>query len=149
MDKLTTEQMHEVNKCALHYGLGKQDFMSLLTRDLDEQESMRMAKEEEQERAMYSVNSTLFLTLSIKKTTLLHSFPFSFTFSFVVGLFVLAFTIQHYYLFFIYSFLYLIDYLLYRYAILIFILIFFLFYYSYRIISFLRQSLTYSPSLIP
>ena len=38
VDKLTTEQMHEVNKCALHYGLGKQDFMSLLTRDLDEQE---------------------------------------------------------------------------------------------------------------
>lgn len=55
MDQLTTEQMHEVNKCALHYGLGRQDFMSLLTRDLDEQESMRVAKEEEQERAMYSV----------------------------------------------------------------------------------------------
>lgn len=47
--------MHEVNKCALHYGLGRQDFMSLLTRDLDEQESLRIAKEEEQERAMYSV----------------------------------------------------------------------------------------------
>ena len=61
VDKLTTEQMHEVNKCALHYGLGKQDFMSLLTRDLDEQESMRMAKEEEQERAMYSVISSSFL----------------------------------------------------------------------------------------
>ena len=59
VDKLTTEQMHEVNKCALHYGLGKQDFMSLLTRDLDEQESMRMAKEEEQERAMYSVIQSL------------------------------------------------------------------------------------------
>jgi hypothetical protein len=29
--------------------------MSLLTRDLDEQESLRIAKEEEQERAMYSV----------------------------------------------------------------------------------------------
>ncbi len=55
VDKLTTEQMHEVNKCALHYGLGRQDFMSLLTRDLDEQESLRIAKEEEQERAMYSV----------------------------------------------------------------------------------------------
>ncbi|XP_046652107.1 CLK4-associating serine/arginine rich protein-like isoform X1 [Daphnia pulicaria] len=54
VDKLTTEQMHEVNKCALHYGLGRQDFMSLLTRDLDEQESLRIAKEEEQERAMYS-----------------------------------------------------------------------------------------------
>ena len=47
--------MHEVNKCALHYGLGRQDFMSLLTRDLDEQESLRIAKEEEQERAMHSV----------------------------------------------------------------------------------------------
>ena len=55
VNKLTTEQMHEVNKCALHYGLGRQDFMSLLTRDLDEQESLRIAKEEEQERAMYSV----------------------------------------------------------------------------------------------
>ncbi len=48
--------MHEVNKCARHYGLGRQDFMSLLTRDLDEQECMRVAKEEEQERAMYSVH---------------------------------------------------------------------------------------------
>ena len=68
--------MHEMNKCALHYGskwrgssdsqfviwgfalflgLGRQDFMSLLTKDLDEQESARIAKEEEQERAMYSV----------------------------------------------------------------------------------------------
>lgn len=55
VDKLTTDQMHELNKSALHYGLGKQDFMSLLSRDLDEQESMRVAKEEEQERAMYSV----------------------------------------------------------------------------------------------
>jgi arginine/serine-rich splicing factor 16 len=55
VDRLTTEQMHEVNKCALHYGLGRQDFMSLLTRDLDAQESLRIAKEEEQERAMYSV----------------------------------------------------------------------------------------------
>lgn len=65
VDKLTTEQMHEVNKCALHYGLGKQDFMSLLTRDLDEQESMRMAKEEEQERAMYSVIEHRYLVREI------------------------------------------------------------------------------------
>nr|CAH0102048.1 unnamed protein product [Daphnia galeata] len=41
--RLTTEQMHEVNKCALQYGLGRQDFMSLLTRDLDAQESLRIA----------------------------------------------------------------------------------------------------------
>ena len=27
VDKLTTELMHEVEKCALHYGLGQQDFM--------------------------------------------------------------------------------------------------------------------------
>ena len=47
--------MHELNKSAMHYGLGRQDFMSLLSRDVDEQESMRVAKEEEQERAMYSV----------------------------------------------------------------------------------------------
>jgi len=40
---------------ALFLGLGRQDFMSLLTKDLDEQESARIAKEEEQERAMYSV----------------------------------------------------------------------------------------------
>lgn len=59
VDKLTTEQMHEVNKCAMRFGLGRQDFMSLLTKDLDEQESMRVAKEEEQERAMYSVTDSL------------------------------------------------------------------------------------------
>ena len=75
VDKLTTEQMHEVNKCALHYGLGRQDFMSLLTHDLDEQESLRIAKEEEQERAMYSVifelqflNISRVLTVYLTKT---------------------------------------------------------------------------------
>jgi hypothetical protein len=49
--------MHELNRSALNFGLGKQDFMSLLSRDLDEQESMRVAREEEQERAMYSVST--------------------------------------------------------------------------------------------
>ena len=55
IDKLSTDQMHQVNRCARSYGLGKKDFMSLLTRDLDEQECLRVAREEEQERAMYSV----------------------------------------------------------------------------------------------
>ena len=72
VNKLTTEQMHEVNKCALHYGLGRQDFMSLLTRDLDEQESLRIAKEEEQERAMYSViniaKKSILVSNNYKKT---------------------------------------------------------------------------------
>jgi hypothetical protein len=57
VEKLTTDQMHELNRSALNFGLGKQDFMSLLSRDLDEQESMRVAREEEQERAMYSVST--------------------------------------------------------------------------------------------
>lgn len=79
VDKLTTEQMHEVNKCALHYGLGRQDFMSLLTRDLDEQESLRIAKEEEQERAMYSVSNnplefvtTFFVCMSSIVCSMIH-----------------------------------------------------------------------------
>ena len=70
VEKLTTEQMHELNRSALNFGLGKQDFMSLLSRDLDEQESMRVAREEEQERAMYSVSTRstgLHLTLGFKK----------------------------------------------------------------------------------
>lgn len=68
VDKLTTEQMHEVNRCARAYGLGKNDFMSLLTRDLDEQEYLRIAKEEEQERAMYSVGPARIITVFLIQT---------------------------------------------------------------------------------
>ena len=66
VDKLTTDQMHEVNRCARAYGLGKKDFMSFLTRDLDEQECLRIAKEEEQERAMYSVAAPRTLTVLVR-----------------------------------------------------------------------------------
>lgn len=57
MNQLGPQQAHEINACGSIYGLCGNDFFSFLTRDLEEQEALRLAREQEEEKAMYSVSS--------------------------------------------------------------------------------------------
>lgn len=52
VSKVDTHQAHELNSCGRHYGMQSNDFYSFLTKDADEAESLRMAREEEQEKIM-------------------------------------------------------------------------------------------------
>lgn len=52
ISKIDTQQAHELNGCGRHYGMQSNDFYSFLTKDADEAESLRMAREEEQEKIM-------------------------------------------------------------------------------------------------
>lgn len=52
INKLDTQQAHELNTCGRQYGMQSNDFYSFLTKDADEAESLRMAREEEQEKIM-------------------------------------------------------------------------------------------------
>uniref|UniRef100_A0A1Q3G3C2 Putative swap mrna splicing regulator n=1 Tax=Culex tarsalis TaxID=7177 RepID=A0A1Q3G3C2_CULTA len=54
INKLGTAQAHEMNACGRHYGMKSNDFYSYLTKDSDEAEALRMAREEEQEKIMFS-----------------------------------------------------------------------------------------------
>lgn len=52
ISKIDTTQAHELNGCGRQYGMTSNDFYSFLTKDADEAESLRMAREEEQEKIM-------------------------------------------------------------------------------------------------
>lgn len=52
INKIDTQQAHELNGCGRNYGMQSNDFYSFLTKDADEAESIRMAREEEQEKIM-------------------------------------------------------------------------------------------------
>lgn len=52
INRIDTQQAHELNSCGRHYGMQSNDFYSFLTKDADEAESLRMAREEEQEKIM-------------------------------------------------------------------------------------------------
>lgn len=52
ISKIDTSQAHELNGCGRQYGMTSNDFYSYLTKDADEAESLRMAREEEQEKIM-------------------------------------------------------------------------------------------------
>ncbi|XP_026478182.1 CLK4-associating serine/arginine rich protein-like isoform X2 [Ctenocephalides felis] len=52
--KVGLAQANEMNIAAQAYGMADNDFYSFLTKDADEAESLRIAREEEQEKAMYS-----------------------------------------------------------------------------------------------
>lgn len=52
INKIDTQQAHELNGCGRNYGMVSNDFYSFLTKDADEAESLRMAREEEQEKIM-------------------------------------------------------------------------------------------------
>ncbi|XP_021931537.1 CLK4-associating serine/arginine rich protein isoform X2 [Zootermopsis nevadensis] len=48
------QQAHEMNMCGAVYGMSGNDFYTFLTRDVEEKESLRQAREQEEEKAMYS-----------------------------------------------------------------------------------------------
>lgn len=50
--KIQTSQAHELNTCGRHYGMVSNDFYSFLTKDYDEAESLKIAREEEAEKIM-------------------------------------------------------------------------------------------------
>jgi len=51
---LDPENQSEINKLGLGYSLGKKDFVKLLARDVEEAEELKMAREKEVEKSMYS-----------------------------------------------------------------------------------------------
>ncbi|CAD6993727.1 unnamed protein product [Ceratitis capitata] len=54
ISKLDTAQAHELNACGRNYGMVSNDFYSYLTKDADEAEALRIAREEEQEKMLLS-----------------------------------------------------------------------------------------------
>lgn len=54
ISKIDTNQAHELNGFGRNYGMQSNDFYSYLTKDADEAEALRIAKEEEQEKIMLS-----------------------------------------------------------------------------------------------
>lgn len=54
ISKLDTSQAHELNACGRNYGMVSNDFYSYLTKDADEAEALRIAREEEQEKMLLS-----------------------------------------------------------------------------------------------
>ncbi|XP_055689741.1 CLK4-associating serine/arginine rich protein-like isoform X2 [Lutzomyia longipalpis] len=54
ISKLDTAQAHELNEYGRNYGMKSNDFYSFLTKDADEADALRLAKEEEQEKIMFS-----------------------------------------------------------------------------------------------
>lgn len=54
ISKLDTSQAHELNACGRGYGMKSNDFYSFLTKDADEAETLRMAREEEAEKILLS-----------------------------------------------------------------------------------------------
>lgn len=54
ISKLDTSQAHELNGCGRNYGMVSNDFYSYLTKDADEAEALRIAREEEQEKMLLS-----------------------------------------------------------------------------------------------
>lgn len=54
ISKIDTAQAHELNGCGRHYGMKSNDFYSFLTKDADEADALKLAREEEQEKIMLS-----------------------------------------------------------------------------------------------
>lgn len=52
ISKIDTNQAHDLNNFGRNYGMLSNDFYSYLTKDADEAEALRIAKEEEQEKIM-------------------------------------------------------------------------------------------------
>ena len=53
---LSGEAQVEINTVGKNYDLGRSDFVKFLARDIEEAQEMRTAKQEEEEKAMFSVS---------------------------------------------------------------------------------------------
>lgn len=56
VSQIELSQAHEMNLVAQKYGLLGADYFSFLTQDFEEAETLRQARKQEEEKAMYSVN---------------------------------------------------------------------------------------------
>lgn len=54
VSKIEQSQAHEMNRCGQQFGMYSNDFYSFLINDLEEAENIRIAREEEHEKALYS-----------------------------------------------------------------------------------------------
>lgn len=59
VSQIESAQAHEMNLVAQKYGLIGADYFSFLTQDFEEAESLRQARKQEEEKAMYSVRILL------------------------------------------------------------------------------------------
>lgn len=66
VSKIETQQANELNACAHPYGMMTNDFFSFLNNDLEEAENMRIVKEQEEEKAMFSVSSSIIACLRVR-----------------------------------------------------------------------------------
>lgn len=57
INQLGPTQANDMNKQAHKFGLMGNDFYSMLTKDVEEQDALRAAREQEEEKALYSVNN--------------------------------------------------------------------------------------------
>lgn len=57
LSQIDTPSAHEMNSVGQRFGLTGNDFFSFLTNDVEEQEAMRLARQQEEEKAMFSVRS--------------------------------------------------------------------------------------------
>lgn len=64
MSKIEQSQAHELNRCGQQFGMCSNDFYSFLINDMEEAENIRIAREEEHEKALYS--GKLFFIVSVK-----------------------------------------------------------------------------------
>ncbi|KAK6641957.1 hypothetical protein RUM44_013678 [Polyplax serrata] len=54
LSQIDTPSAHEMNSVGQRFGLTGNDFFSFLTNDVEEQEAMRLARQQEEEKAMFS-----------------------------------------------------------------------------------------------
>lgn len=59
VSQIEPSQAHEMNLVAQKYGLLGADYFSFLTQDFEEAETLRQARKQEEEKAMYSVRHLL------------------------------------------------------------------------------------------
>ena len=55
---LNTDSQRDINRVGKGYNLGRDDFIKFLARDIEEQQELKAAKQQEEEKAMYSVSCT-------------------------------------------------------------------------------------------
>lgn len=56
LSQIDTPSAHEMNAVGQRFGLTGNDFFSFLTNDVEEQEAMKLARQQEEEKAMFSVS---------------------------------------------------------------------------------------------
>ena len=64
LGQIDTPSAHDLNKVGQKYGLTGNDFFSFLTNDVEEQEAMKLARQQEEEKAMFSVSQLIYISIT-------------------------------------------------------------------------------------